>query len=79
MEDEKLKWGCIGGRGEYGFPGGSVVKALTAKQETWETRVRSLGQEDPLEVEMATHSRMENSMDREARWASAHGVTKSWT
>ena len=22
----------------------------------WETRVRSLGQEDPLEMEMATHS-----------------------
>ena len=24
--------------------------------EMWETRVRSLGQEDPLEKEMATHS-----------------------
>ena len=36
-----------------GFPGGSVVKNLPAKQET---RVRSLGQEDPLEKEMATHS-----------------------
>ena len=35
------------------FPGGSVVKTLTAKKETW---VQSLGQEDPLEVEMATHS-----------------------
>ena len=29
------------------------VKHLPAKQETW---VRSLGQEDPLEKEMATHS-----------------------
>ena len=38
------------------FSGGSVVKNLTAKQETWETWVQSLGQEDPLEVEMATHS-----------------------
>ena len=37
-----------------GFPGGSVVKNSPAKQETW---VRSLGQEDPLEREMATHSR----------------------
>ena len=36
-----------------GFPGGSVVKNLPAKQET---QVQSLGQEDPLEVEMATHS-----------------------
>ena len=30
-----------------------MVKNLPAKQETW---VRSLGQEDPLEKEMATHS-----------------------
>ena len=36
-----------------GIPGGSVVKNLPAKQETW---VRSLDQEDPLEKEMATHS-----------------------
>ena len=36
-----------------GFPGGSGVKNLPATQETW---VRSLGQKDPLEKEMATHS-----------------------
>ena len=36
-----------------GFPGGSVVKKPPAKQETW---VQFLGQEDPLEREMATHS-----------------------
>ena len=30
-----------------------LVKNLTAMLETW---VRSLGQEDPLEKEMATHS-----------------------
>ena len=36
-----------------GSPGGSVVKYPPAMQETW---VRSLGQEDPLEEEMATHS-----------------------
>ena len=36
-----------------GFPGGSVVKDLPAVQEM---PVRSLGQEDPLEKEMATHS-----------------------
>ena len=35
------------------FPGSSVVSNMPAKQETW---VRSLGQEDPLEKEMATHS-----------------------
>ena len=36
-----------------GFPGGSVVKKPPAMQET---RVWSLGQEDALEEEMATHS-----------------------
>ena len=37
----------------FGFPGSSVVKNLPPKQETW---VRSLGQKDPLEKEVATHS-----------------------
>ena len=36
-----------------GFPCVSVVKNPPAKQET---RVQTLGQEDPLEKEMATHS-----------------------
>ena len=36
-----------------GFPGGSAVKNLPAVQEM---QVWSLGQEDPLEKEMATHS-----------------------
>ena len=35
------------------FPAGSVVKNTPA---VWETQVQSLGQEDPLEKEMATHS-----------------------
>ena len=38
-----------------GFPGGSVVKNLPAKQEMW---VQSLGWEDPPEKEMVTHSRI---------------------
>ena len=39
-----------------------MVKNLPAMQEIW---VQSLGWEDPLEKEMATHSRtrLENSMD----------------
>ena len=48
----------------------------------WETQVQSVGQEDPLEQEMATHSSilaMENSMDRGARQVTVHGITKSWT
>ena len=32
------------------------VKNLPAMQETQETQVQSLGQENPLEEEMATHS-----------------------
>ena len=36
-----------------GLPSGSVVENLPAMQETW---VCSLGQEDPLKEEMATHS-----------------------
>ena len=35
------------------FPGGQMVKNLPAMQET---QVQSLGQEDPLEKGMATHS-----------------------
>ena len=38
-----------------GFPGGSVVKNPPAIQETW---VPSPGWEDPLEEDMATHSRI---------------------
>ena len=39
-----------------GFPSGSAVKNLPASQEPQETWVPSLGQEDPLEDGMATHS-----------------------
>ena len=49
-------------------------------QETQETRVRSLGQKDPLEDEMATHlqySCLENPMDGGAWQATVHGATES--
>ena len=39
-----------------GFPSGSVVKTLPAMQEMQKTHVRSLGQKDPLEEGMASHS-----------------------
>ena len=48
----------------------------------WETWVRSLGQEDPLEEEMATplqDSCLENPVDGGAWWATVHGVAKSRT
>ena len=52
------------------------LKRLPAMRETW---VRSLGWEDPLEKEMATHSStcLKNPMDRGAWWATVHGVEKS--
>ena len=48
----------------------------------WETGVQSLGWEDSLEKEMATHSRyscLENPMDRGAWQATVHGVANCQT
>ena len=53
------------------------VKNLPAVQESW---VRSLGREDPLEKEMATHSSIlawEISWTVRTWWAAVHGVAKS--
>ena len=49
-------------------------------QETQEMWVWSLGQEDPLEEGMATHSsilNLENPMSKGALWATVHRITKS--
>ena len=43
-------------RGQWGFLGGSAVKNPPAMQGPQEMQVQSLGQEDPLEEGMATHS-----------------------
>ena len=53
-----------------------MVKNPPAEQETW---IRSLGQEDPLEKELATHSVFlpRERGDRGAWWATVHGVAKS--
>ena len=56
-----------------------TVKNSPAMQETW---VQSLGQEDPLEKRMATHSSIlawRTSMDRRTWRATVHGIAKSWT
>ena len=65
------------------LPGASLVprtvKKLPAMQET---QVLSLGREDPLKKEMATHSSIlawRILTDRGAWWATVHGVAKSWT
>ena len=54
-----------------GFPGGSVVKNPPEMQETW---VEALGQEDPLEEEMATHS---NIFAWEIPWTEEPGRLQS--
>ena len=59
-----------------------MVKDPSAKQEIQETRVQSLGWEDPLEKGMATPSSVlawRIPMDRGAWRATVHGVTKSQT
>ena len=56
-----------------------MVKSLSA---VWEIQIQSLGWDDPLEEGMATHSSIlawRIPMDRGAWWATADGVTKSWT
>ena len=69
-------------RTEYStFPSGSEVKNLPAMQELQETQIQSLGWEDPLVEEMATHSSI---LAWKMRWtedrpAIVHGVTKSQT
>ena len=55
-----------------GFPGGSAVKNLPAKQETW---VQSLDQEDPLKKEMATRS---NILAWEIPWTEEPGRLQPW-
>ena len=65
-----------------GFPGGSVVKNLSAS--AGDTRDAGLipglgrspggGNGNPLQ-----YFCLENSMDRGAWWAAVHGVVKSWT
>ena len=62
-----------------------LVNIPPAMQEgppaTQESRVQSLGQEDPLEKEMATHSNIlawekKNPIDRGAQWATVHEVAR---
>ena len=54
-----------------------MIKNLPAMQETW---VRSLGKDNLLEKEMATHSSILAWIQPIAAWrATVHGVTKSRT
>ena len=65
---------CIYINRETGFPGRSAAKNPPAMQET---QVPSLGRENPMEKETATHSSiLGNALDRGAWQASVHGVIK---
>ena len=63
-----------------GFPGGTLVKNLPARAGDARNgglilvlrRSPGVGNGNPLQ-----YSCLENFMDREARWASVHGVTES--
>ena len=60
-----------------GLPDGAVLRNLPTMQEPL---VQSLGQEDPLEKEMATHSSIlawRIAWTEEPWRATVHGVTKS--
>ena len=62
-----------------GFPGGSVVKNLSANAGDTglipgSGRSPGGGHGNPLQ-----YSCLENPMDRGAKWATVHGVTENWT
>ena len=61
------------------FPHGSVVKKSPSM---WEMQVWSLGQKDPLEEGMATHSSIlawRIPMDRGGWWSTIHRMQRSDT
>ena len=60
--------------------GPSLVTQIKNLPAMRETQIQFLGQEDPLEKGMATHSSIPAwRVDRGAWWATVHGVAKSRT
>ena len=62
---------------QEGFPGGTIIMSNRIHppiQETQEMRIQSLGQEDPQEKEMATHSSI---LVREVPWTEEPGGLQS--
>ena len=57
-----------------GFPGGTVGKNPPAMQEMQQTQVQSLGGEDPLEEDVATHS---SNLAGEIPWTEEPGGVQS--
>ena len=68
----------FGHPGLWGFPGGSAVENCLPVQKTGSIpgSGRSPGEGNGYTLQ---YSCLENSMDREARWATVYGVTKSQT
>ena len=67
---------------DIGFPHGTMVKNLPATAGDEDPQLQSLGQKDPLEEGMETHSSIlawKNSMGRGAWQATVHGVANSGT
>ena len=62
----------------WGLPQWLSRKNLPSMQEPQKTQVQSLGQEDPLEKEMASHSSILawNPMDKGSWWTVVHKVEK---
>ena len=63
----------------WGFPYGAVVNNLPAKAKDAGEEVQSLGQEDPLEKEMVTHSSIlawEIPWTEDPGGIQVHGVAK---
>ena len=59
-----------------------MVQMVKRLPTMWETQVHSLGWEDPMEKEMATHSSvlcLENPRHGGAWWAAIYGVAQSQT
>ena len=68
-----------GRRGDLGLNSPSLVFQVKNPPAMQETQIQSLGQEDPPEKEMATHSSIlawENPMDRGTCWVIDCGVAK---
>ena len=58
-----------------GFPGGSAIKNPPANAGDVGSIIQSLGREDPLEEEMATHSSI---LVREIPWTEEPGGLHPW-
>ena len=78
---EKIPWRRVDCPLQYSWAF-LVTQTVKNPPAMWETWVRSLDCEDPLEEDMATHSSVlawRIPMDREAWWATVHGVAKIQT